>query len=164
MKEGGISFSTAIDQFSAPGIAFECKFIYIFYSKRTLVDTLVTNKRKPLTQPAFKTSLQFILTREFFFVKYKPYLLYKASIGHVPIYQSHPRAMFHTMGRTCICEAFWTLWKSLSPKHQLVINRTEQDRELAALTSHRQRNLKAQPIFLQLGRPSTLSCHENALK
>ena len=88
----------------------------------------------------------FPFSKRILFVNYKPYLLYKASIGHVPIYQSHPRAMFHTMNRTCISEALWTLWKSLSPKHQLMMD-TEQDKELAVLSSQRRRNLKSQPIF-----------------
>ena len=102
----------------------------------------------------------FPFSKRILFVNYKPYLLCKASTGHVPIYQSHPRAMFHTMNRTCISEALWTLWKPLSLEHQLTIN-TEQGRVLAVLSSQRRRNLKTQPVTLQLGPLSTLILHEN---
>lgn len=122
---------------------------YFIYAYRALFDTLVTSKRKHLIQRDFKRPLYFLLSREFSLSIFKPYLLYKASIGHVPIYQSHPRAVFHTMSRTCISEALWTLWKPLSPKHQLMMD-TEQEKELAVRSSQRRRNLKSQPIFFKV--------------
>ena len=59
-------------------------------------------------QLLLKMSLNVVVafSKRIIFVTYKPYLLYKESIGHVPIYQSHHRAMFHTMGRMCISEVF----------------------------------------------------------
>ena len=102
-----------------------------FYSKRTLFDILIENQRRLLLHKASsrRRCSSFSLIH---FVNQTLYLLCKVSSGHLPIYQSHPKAMFHTMSHTCISEVLGTLWKPLSPKHQLMIN-TGQDRELSSV-------------------------------